>query len=72
LLAGGGISDEAKGVIMLATTRRIRGCLKFGFYRRLPTVVTCTAGGSEVAVKLRQRRAPIVPPKLGMSFTVSR
>jgi hypothetical protein len=52
LLTGGGISDEAKGVIMLATTRRIRGCLEFGFYRRLPTVVTCIAGGGEVAVKL--------------------
>jgi hypothetical protein len=57
LLADGGIFGEAKGIIVLATTRRIRGCLGFGFYRCLPTVATCTTDSSEVAAKLRQWRA---------------
>jgi hypothetical protein len=60
LLADIGSSDGAKGIIVLAMMRHTHGCLGFGFYQRLPTLVTCTADGGEVAVKIRQWRARTV------------
>jgi hypothetical protein len=60
LLADIGSSDGAKGIIMLTTMRHTHGCLGFGFYQRLPTVVMCTADGGEVAVKIWQQRARTV------------
>jgi hypothetical protein len=52
-LAAGDDCGEAEGTGVLTTTRCTHGCLEFGFYRLVPTTVTCTADGAEVAAKLR-------------------
>ena len=70
-LAGDHISGEAKGTgVFLATIRTYL----YPFpnrYHALAMTASAMADGGEVAAALRRRRAPIAPPKLGTSFTVS-